>query len=237
MSFLGIVAALPDEAVSLTQQRPRPAARVVLSDRVCVQLSGIGPQRACAAANALLDDGAGALLSWGIAAGLDPALPVGCLVLAREIISAQGHRYAVDALWHERLCGRLGTEVYFEIAAIAETCSILNGPHQKRALYERTGAAVADMESAAVAQVAEQGRVPMLAVRAVADTARMSLPGCASAAMSESGELVLREFFSRLLRHPGEALAVVGTGRAMLGARAALAKVVRRAGPTVAYDC
>jgi adenosylhomocysteine nucleosidase len=50
------------------------------------------------------------------------------------------------------------------------------------------GAAAADMESAAVAAVAEQARVPFVALRVVVDTAADALPGDPERWIDERGE-------------------------------------------------
>ena len=52
----------------------------------------------------------------------------------------------------------------------------------KAALFERTGAVAVDMESAAIAEVAEQHGLPFLAVRVVVDSAGDVLPAAVTAA-------------------------------------------------------
>ena len=51
-----------------------------------VRLSGMGAGNASAAAEALVAEGVSALVSFGLAGGLDPTLPSGSLVIADEVL-------------------------------------------------------------------------------------------------------------------------------------------------------
>ena len=73
--MIGVVCALAAEA--------RPLARLAGAS---VSVSGMGGDAAAAAARALIDSGATALLSWGLAGALDPALAAGALAVDMECL-------------------------------------------------------------------------------------------------------------------------------------------------------
>ena len=68
---IAILVALPIEARSLTSQKLAVGQTVSLTDDLILHISGIGAHRARAGAMHALGIGAGALVSWGTAAGLD----------------------------------------------------------------------------------------------------------------------------------------------------------------------
>lgn len=227
---LGIVAALPAEARCLAG-RVSPGERAALGSEGWVQLSGMGRRNAGHAAASLLQSGAGALLSWGIAAGLDPQLRHGTLVLPKAVIALGGRTLAVDAAWHERIYASAAGLFDTSTGNLAESAVLLTSLTEKQALFRRTGAATADMESAAVGETAREAGVPFMVVRAVLDPADRALPSSAVAAMDESGRFQLLRLLKILFRRPTEFAGLFPLGIGLLAARTTLAKVAKLSGP------
>src|SRR5579871_5227035 len=96
LSTLGVVAALNAEARTLGPAMPRSDGLSLLGDGALLAVSGMGGALAAGAARRLLEAGAAALMSFGLAGGLDPALGAGAVVLPREIVSRGGARFAVS---------------------------------------------------------------------------------------------------------------------------------------------
>ena len=89
-AVLGIVAALEMEG------------RWILASEPLVEVSGGGEERARAAAHSLLERGASALVSWGVAGGLDPELEPGSVVLPDAVVHTDGSSQEAPGL-----CGHL----------------------------------------------------------------------------------------------------------------------------------
>src|SRR5690606_30627205 len=116
--------------------------------------------------------GVAALLSFGIAGALDPALASGDLIVARELRDEGGHLYPCDAAWQEALHAALvETRIACRRAAILGSRRLWRRPEDKRAQFAATGCSAVDMESGAVAAIAAAAGLPFLCVRAVADRA------------------------------------------------------------------
>lgn len=184
---LGIIAALPGEARMLARLRPRGRAR--LAGGAVLLLSGMGAENAGAAAEQLVSEGACALMSWGVAAGLVPGINPGALILPATVLGENGESYSADKARSEALVAFLGRARVIEQGFLAETPDVLSSPAVKRALHERTGAVACDMESAAIAAVAAKHRLPFIAARAVIDDVTMVMPPVARAAMNADGRL------------------------------------------------
>ena len=171
----------------------------------------------------------GAVISFGLAGGLDPALRPGDAIVAREII-AQGARYAV----HPRLAAAM-------IDAVAKTgrapvSDALVGVDQmamdvaaKTALRKQTGAAAVDMESHIPAAFAKANRTPFAAVRVVADPATRALPPLAAKAITPDGDIDNGYVTRELIRAPGQIGELIRTG---LDSRAAFS-TLGRVGPAL----
>jgi adenosylhomocysteine nucleosidase len=200
LTVAGVVAALAAEARALGRLRRSPDGVGILDDGSRVLVGGIGGEAARAAARRLLDSGACALVSWGLAGGLDPALEAGAVLVPFEVVDGRGTRFAAASTWRESLIAAIGGPV---VSGTLLTSPVpLASIEDKRAAFER-GAVAVDMESAAIAEVASSNRVPFIAVRVVVDTARDAVPAAVASA-GRSGRLEIGRLLSGLLRSPGE---------------------------------
>ena len=235
--MIGVIAALPLEARCLVGRKLAPNERVELHPAAgWIQLCGIGREKALRAAQSLLDAGATALLSWGTAGGLDPALSAGTLVLPQQVISADQSVFPVDREWRNRVHQRVAKHVATSSGALLESLSVFTHPSQKQALAKRAGAAAVDMESAAVAQVAQQAGVPFIAIRVIADQAITAIPSSALSAIDAYGRLQFLPLVASLLAHPGELPALITLGRAFRAAQKTLSTVAKQAGPGLGVE-
>ncbi len=180
---------------------------------------GIGgglPPGARAIAQRLVRDGATALVSFGLAGGLDPVLPAGTLVVPRAILH-QGAEYPCDPALVQRVSGE--AEV---VAWLLAGDKVIETAADKAALWRHTGAAVVDLESGVVAEVAAAHGLPFVALRAICDPASRDLPPAAVHALDESGRVAPMEMASQLARHPSQIFGLIALGRDAARARRAL---------------
>lgn len=230
VSALGIVAALPAEVRCLADQPAAAGSLVRLQGDTLVQLCGLGTERARLAAEFLVERGATCLLSWGCAGGLGPAISPGSLVLPKTVIALDQSTFSTDSAWHSRLFSRLNAHLDLHTEPLVQSSEVLKSPAEKAAFFEDYGAIAVDMESASVAQVANELSLPFVAIRAVSDPRDAFLPASALAALDESGSFRPIRFLWKLARRPGEIPLLVNLRRNFRAAQATLAKVVRLTG-------
>jgi adenosylhomocysteine nucleosidase len=230
LNDLGIVVAVTAEARSLVKQPIADGEFIHFPEGAVLSVSGIGPKRAALASRALLEKGATALLSWGSAGGLAPRLYPGSLILPKTVIASDQSLYPVDAAWHNSLCNRLKGHVDFHTDPLVESTAVVCTPGEKAILFQRTGAIGVDMESAAVAAVAQEARVRFMVVRALADSADTTVPDITLNAIDAFGRLSFLKLILGLVHHPTELLAMVRIGRDYRAAQKTLAAVARLTG-------
>jgi hypothetical protein len=127
-------------------------------------------------------EGATAVLSFGIAGGLDTALESGALVVATRV-RAPGGAWPADTVWSSALVRASGAR----LGVVAGANAIVAGPDAKRSLRLMTGALVVDLESAVAAAFAASRGLPFAVLRAVADTAEEVLPRAAAVGLTRTG--------------------------------------------------
>lgn len=175
------------------------------------------------AAQNLIAQGATALISFGLAAGLDPSLPPGTLINPTHIID--GHiRYPT--------AHTLIPWAPPPARTIAGTSTILSTTAQKLALFQLTGAAAADMESYAIAQAATAAKIPFAVLRAIADPATTTLPHAALNALDPDGTPNLPRILRSLARNPTQLPALLTLALHAAQATRALKTVIASAPKT-----
>lgn len=185
--------------------------------------AGMGPERAQCASRRLVEAGAAALVSFGFAGGLDPALGAGTLIVVAEVSEPGGRRVGTLApVFPEGLLDGLGGRKLLTAPAEVESVS------EKAAVRAATSASAVDLESFVVAQTAAELGVGFIAIRAVLDGGRRALPAGLSGCVDAYGHLRPAAFAGWLLRHPHRAAALPGLAGAEWRAKAALRAASRR---------
>lgn len=174
------------------------------------------------AARGLTESGAAALLSFGLAGGLDPALRSGDVLVPRGVLVG-GRRFDTDPA----LCRLLGGATPH---ALLGGERIVAGRAEKQGLWRTTGCAAVDLESAAVAEVASDKKLPFAVLRAVCDPADRAVPPAALAALDAGGAVAVGRVLVSLGREPGQLAALFALARDAARARHALLRHLARIG-------
>ena len=150
-----------------------------------IACAGAKPARARKAAMDFLRQGAGALISFGIAGGLEAGLEPGAIILASEVFTPQHHLLPADSRWLGRLLAVEGPKL--RVGRIIGSNSLLASTASKARVARFSGGLAVDMESHMVAEVAWEMRRPFLAVRAIIDPLETSLPRIIRGAVDAEG--------------------------------------------------
>lgn len=165
--------ALPEESKEIVARlagarRSGTAALPVIAGSVAgreveIVHCGMGMASAAAETGRYLDERAPSVwIAAGFGGGLSPQLRLGEIVVARNFS---------DPVLLEAIAG-LGAHAGTLITAK----EVIETVEQKRDLGRHTGAIVVDMETAAIHRLCAARGIPMLAVRAISDTADQDLP-------------------------------------------------------------
>ncbi len=179
---IGIVVALDAEARTL------PASSGVFAGRhqYEVMLAGPGPRRAEHAARRLLAQGCDALLSFGLAGGLAPALRPGALVNASKVCTANGQMLSCADPLRLLLRDAL-SDITVHDAPLYGADAPLVTSVDKSVLHAARGTVAVDMESAAIGRVAGEHDAPFAVLRCVVDPCDFTLPRAALVGMADDG--------------------------------------------------
>lgn len=175
-------------------------------------------------------DGLRAVVSFGIAGGLDPALRPGDIVLATHLDART--RVSTDSDLTRRLSECLaGAADRVVRGGLAGSDVAVMAVADKAALHARTGALAVDMESHVAADYAARHALPFAAIRVVCDPAERALPAFAAAALTPAGEPDIPAVLGALLRGRARIGELIRLGRDSSAAFAALARARARLGP------
>lgn len=240
---------MPAGSGAMTADRPPPPVIAIVvalaTERACVEedmgddgvatlvlkQSGPGPANAAGAARAAARSGAAALLSFGLAGGLDPDLAPGTVVIPERIILATGDALETDSAWRERIAAALGPGLVTDQGALLTVDTPLDTPARKARAAETSGAVAADMESGAIAAVAAEAGLPTVAIRVVTDGASDSLPPGVERWIDATGRRRAAPIAAAVLR-PSQWSVLARLSRRHRVAQRALTRVARQLTPT-----
>jgi len=188
-----------------------------------VQAGGGTPSGAERSAENLVARGATALLSFGLAGGLDPALKPGDIVVPLAVVE-HGVTYRTDPALSDTIGGWFG-------GLLVATDSVVVTAAEKSALWRSGMACAVDLESGAVARVAARNGIPFAVLRAICDPAKRDLPPAALAALDQRGAIGIWRVAGSIIRRPGQIPALIRLGRDAAAARDALVRRVGRIAP------
>jgi len=226
LSSVGIVAALAAETRDLGPTLGKRGTMASLADGSLLAVSGVGCTAATLTAQALVDAGAAALASWGMAGGLDPALCAGTIFLPSEVISERGAGFTTARYWREGVSAAVAARRPVAGGKLLTSTHPIGARADKAPAFRETGAMAVDMESIAVAQIAAAHGLPFIAVRVIVDTAADVLPQSISAA-SRSGHVQLWRLIGSIAVAPGDLAALIRLAQRYRAASAALRAIAR----------
>lgn len=171
--------------------------------------------------------GSSALVSFGVAGGIAPALKPGACVIATSVID-HDRVHKTDARWAHRLARIIPGAVTGAILGVPEPVAEAETKH---ALHARTGASVIDMESHVVARTAAQHGVPFAAIRVVVDPAERTIPRSALAGSRADGTIDPLAVMRSLARYPRDLFGLIRMSFDARAARIALVQGCDLLGP------
>lgn len=152
------------------------------------------------------------IISFGFAAGLDPVMKAGTILLPHSVFV--DHRdYKIDPV----LRLRLGSEKSnVKVGSLLHSNKIITSAQEKKALFDKTGCVAVDMESGLVAQFCQKYHISFAVLRVICDPATRDLPALATMALAKDGSLNLSKIMGSLLKHPHQIHTLLGIGWDML---------------------
>lgn len=201
---IGVIAALPFEAACFANSKIRPGTYQITAQNSFVYHAGMGPENAADAAQALIDLNVDALVSWGVAGALDSKLVSGDIILPAEVIGSDQQRYTVNQRWYTALKNKLNKENMYCGGSIVSAHDVQHDSQKKMLLRQSSQAQAVDMESVAVARVANRENKPYVAIRIIFDTVSMRIPSSSIHATDQYGIVSVPRLIAGLTRHPSE---------------------------------
>lgn len=198
----------------------------IAANRDVLVLCGEAGRESIAPLHASIETGCRAIVSFGVAGGLDPDLRPGDLIVASTVADLQTV-HPTDAVLSDRLMNAMPNANYAPIVGVDAP---VVDPQAKRELNARTGAVAIDMESHHVARLATARGLAFVAIRVIVDPADRVIPPAALAGMRPDGRTSISAVLSRLIADPSQAKAMARIAVDLYLARNSLLRVRRRLG-------
>jgi adenosylhomocysteine nucleosidase len=216
LNGIGIVVALPREIPTgfvriengerLTPRALTLYRHMTAGARLMAVQAGVGQTRAAEGARLLVRCFSPQILvSFGFAGGLEPQLARGTLVIGTALVPENGPlalAVADQALTAGFLAVAEAEGIPVQRGAIVTTQHLVADTASKFALRAQCGASAVDMETAGIVEVAREGGLPWVAVRAIVDGAEDSLPPACLTVLRDDGYVAVGPLLRTLCRSP-----------------------------------
>lgn len=173
--MFAIMVALPEEARGIVARQMRVGDTYRLSDKAELIVTGMGES-----AGPIIERTAklgvfSTLVSLGTAVGLAPTLTPGTVCIPDEVVF---HKQIVRC--HQTLqqdfVEALKADHVINQRRLTHTSTVLTCLEEKQALYQKSSAVVADMESFLIGQEAMRYQLHFLAIRVIVDSLNVHIP-------------------------------------------------------------
>jgi hopanoid-associated phosphorylase len=222
--------AAPDAPILVVTGMKREAA-CARGEGVATLCSGADAAKLRAALETLGETPFSAVISFGLAGGLDYDLRAGDVVVADAALAGGGRHETHPRLSHllrEGLTTVVGKAVSGAVLGVDQPAM---NPDAKRALRDSSQAIAVDMESHVAAEFAHSRKVPFAIVRAISDPAARTLPPLAAKAVTPDGDVDLGLVAREIMRDPKQIGGLVLAGMESRAAFASLGRCGPLLGP------
>ncbi len=170
-----------------------------------------------------------AVVSFGLAGGLDPSLSPGTMVVAGGVAAGRERYDCAPALARVLIEGFSGAGVTSRQGLVVGVAAPVMTPEAKSLLYRESGALAVDMESHLAAAFARERGLPFVVARVVSDPAHRALPPLAAKAVRPDGSVDVALILREIRREPRQLMGLIAAG---LDSGAAF-RALRRSGPLI----
>jgi adenosylhomocysteine nucleosidase len=181
-------------------------AEIAQGDGIVAICSGANPKRLRTVLNDIDHGRFRAVVSFGLAGGLDPSLRPGDLVVGDQVIAGSN-------VWRtaKTISEALGAAAARRIRIAGAEAPVMT-PAAKATLRAATRASAVDMESHVVTEFAASRNLPWGVLRAICDPAERALPAIAMAGLTPEGGIDLAATLKGVARNPLQIPALIRTG-------------------------
>lgn len=215
LSRLGILVGLKAEAQLIRQIFPH----------AIIALSGATKEGARRESIRLATGGADCLLSFGLAAGLDPTLLTGNIIIPDKVVTLDGSSWACH-LTLRHILGDNSSEVCS--GSLLHSDEIVLEAQCKRELFSASHCQALDMESGFLAQAAHDVGLPFAVLRVICDPATRSLPPVVRTVLSPEGGLQIGALITSLFHKPSQIKGLIQLGYDAFLARRSMLAFLRK---------
>ena len=154
-----------------------------------------------------------AVVSFGIAGGLDPKLNFGDTVVSTEVINDDGKIFPTDQTLSAKVVKALSRNfVRVFQGPMYGSVTTRYTAALKAALYQQSGATSVDDESEGAAAYAAANHLPLVVLRTISDPQSFSLPPLAKDAITTDGTFNFAAALASLENDPSQIPAIIETG-------------------------
>ena len=142
------------------------------------------------------------IISFGFAASLCKSVKTGDIIIPKKIVNATGNIYDVNSEYLDLFKKRIKKKIFCQnLFTSSEIVSNLNNQTQ-RTLKKKNSFSFVDMEAIHVCKVAQENKIPFIAIKIIFDDLHFSIPQFMTSCIDQNGEVKIYKLLLTLIANP-----------------------------------
>tara|TARA_B100001027_G_scaffold170071_1_gene121627 strand:- start:1401 stop:2054 length:654 start_codon:yes stop_codon:yes gene_type:complete len=142
------------------------------------------------------------IISFGFAASLCKSVKTGDIIIPKKIVNATGNIYDVNSEYLDLFKKRIKKKIFCQnLFTSSEIVSNLNNQTQ-RTIKKKNSFSFVDMEAIHVCKVAQENKIPFIAIKIIFDDLHFSIPQFMTSCIDQNGEVKIYKLLLTLIANP-----------------------------------
>lgn len=142
------------------------------------------------------------IISFGFAASLCKSVKTGDIIIPKKIVNATGNIYDVNSEYLDLFKKRIKKKIFCQnLFTSSEIVSNLNNKTQ-RTIKKKNSFSFVDMEAIHVCKVAQENKIPFIAIKIIFDDLHFSIPQFMTSCIDQNGEVKIYKLLLTLIANP-----------------------------------
>ena len=142
------------------------------------------------------------IISFGFAASLCKSVKTGDIIIPKKILNASGNIYDVNTEYLDLFKKRIKKKIFCQnLFTSSEIVSNLNNQTQ-RTIKKKNSFSFVDMEAIHVCKVAQENKIPFIAIKIIFDDLHFSIPQFMTSCIDQNGEVKIYKLLLTLIANP-----------------------------------
>ena len=142
------------------------------------------------------------IISFGFAASLCKSVKTGDIIIPKKIVNASGTYYDVNSEYLELFKKRIKKKIFTQNLLTSSVIESNFNNQMQKTIKKKNSFSFVDMEAVHVCKVANENKIPFIAIKIIFDDLHFSIPQFMKSCIDQNGEIKIYKLLLTLFTSP-----------------------------------